>query len=111
MCFLSFVWRQLEFAFFGAPTSVGALFICCRSKYGQRYAIPKKTIDVTGVELTPGEPDVCLGNGAHGFECCCDECDYMLCCLETHDYSQCSTCNDKNCPLSSKQEKHSKRCP
>ena len=27
MCFLSFVWRQLEFAFFGALTSVGALFI------------------------------------------------------------------------------------
>ncbi len=26
MCFLSFVWRQLEFAFFGALTSVGALF-------------------------------------------------------------------------------------
>ena len=41
---------------------------------------PKKTIDVTGVELTPGEPDVCLGNGAHGFECCCDECDYFLLC-------------------------------
>ena len=27
MCFLSFVWRQLELAFFGALTSVGALFI------------------------------------------------------------------------------------
>ena len=27
MCFLSFVWRQLEFAFFGALTSVGALFV------------------------------------------------------------------------------------
>ena len=26
MCFLSFVWRQLEFAFFGALISVGALF-------------------------------------------------------------------------------------
>lgn len=70
-------------------------------------------IDITGTILTPGNLGKdCLGNGKHiGIECCCNECDYMLCCLETHDYSQCSTCNDKNCPLSSKQEKHSKRCP
>ena len=27
MCFLSFVWRQLEFAFFGAVTPVAALFV------------------------------------------------------------------------------------
>ncbi len=45
--------------------------------------IPKKVIDVTGVELTPGEPEVCLGNGKQGFECCCDACNYlMLCCPE-----------------------------
>ena len=31
-----------------------------------RNNIPKKVIDVTGVELTPGEPDVCLGNGTQG---------------------------------------------
>ena len=42
--------------------------------------IPKKVIDVTGVELTPGEPTVCLGNGDQGFECCFDECDYCLLC-------------------------------
>ena len=42
---------------------------------------PKKVIDVTGVELTPGEPTVCLGNGEQGFECCCDECDYFLLCF------------------------------
>ena len=42
--------------------------------------IPKKIIDITGIELTPGEPLVCLGNGEHGFECCCDECDYYLLC-------------------------------
>ena len=42
--------------------------------------IPKKITDVTGVELTPGKPDVCLGNGELGSECCCDECDcYLLC--------------------------------
>ncbi|MBP3320954.1 MAG: hypothetical protein J6M12_01230 [Clostridia bacterium] len=43
--------------------------------------IPEKIIDVTGVELTPGKPDLCLGNGEQGFECCCDECDYCLLCF------------------------------
>ena len=43
--------------------------------------ILKKTIDVTGVELMPEEPAVCLGNGKQGLECCCDECDYYLFCF------------------------------
>ena len=43
--------------------------------------IPKKVIDITGLELTPGEPTVCLGNGEQDFECCCDECDYYLLCF------------------------------
>ncbi|MBE6638028.1 MAG: hypothetical protein E7616_01020 [Ruminococcaceae bacterium] len=43
--------------------------------------IPKKVLDITGVELMPGEPTVCLGNGTQGFECCCDECDYFLFCF------------------------------
>ena len=43
--------------------------------------IPKKVIDITGIELTPGQPAVCLGNGEKGFECCCDECDYYLLCF------------------------------
>ncbi|MBQ8719625.1 MAG: hypothetical protein IJY65_01165 [Clostridia bacterium] len=47
--------------------------------------IPKKVIDATGVELTPGEPDACLGNGDQGFECCCDECDYYLLCFPEYD--------------------------
>lgn len=47
--------------------------------------IPKKVIDVTGVEITPGEPTVCLGNGEQGFECCCDECDYYLLCFPEFD--------------------------
>ena len=42
--------------------------------------LPEKVIDVTGVELTPGEPDICLGNGEQGFECCCDECNYLYIC-------------------------------
>ena len=47
--------------------------------------IIKKVIDVTGVELMPGEPTVCLGNGEQGFECCCDECDYFLLCFPEFD--------------------------
>ena len=43
--------------------------------------IPKKVMDVSGIELTPGEPTVCLGNGEKGLECCCDECDYYLLCF------------------------------
>ena len=46
---------------------------------------PKKVIDVTGIELMPGEPSVCLGNGEQGFECCCDECDYYLLCFPEFD--------------------------
>ena len=44
-------------------------------------AIKGKIFDVTGVELTPGKPDACLGNGEQGYECCCDECDYYLLCF------------------------------
>ena len=47
--------------------------------------VHKKVIDITNVELTPGEPTACLGNGDHGFECCCDECDYYLFCFPDYD--------------------------
>ena len=47
--------------------------------------IPEKEIDISDVELTPGKPDVCLGNGKQGFECCCDECDYYLLCFPEFD--------------------------
>ena len=56
-------------------------------------------IDVTGVVLTPGNGGAdCLGNGEHPeIECCCDECDYMLCCLgET--WPDCRNCKDNDCP-------------
>ena len=43
--------------------------------------IQEKIMDITGIELTPGNPTVCLGNGEQGFECCCDECDYFLLCF------------------------------
>ncbi len=59
-------------------------------------------IDITGTILTPGnQGKACLGNGTHShIECCCDECDYMMCCLETHDTSECLHCNDQDCPHS-----------
>lgn len=42
----------------------------------------EKIIDrSTGSELKPGDPEHCQGNGEHpGFECCCDECDYLIQC-------------------------------
>ena len=48
----------------------------------------KKIKDVTGVMLTPGNMEECLGNGEHlddngnVIECCCDECDYLKLCFE-----------------------------
>ena len=47
--------------------------------------IQKKIIDITGIELTPGEPTVFLGNGKQDFACCCDECDYYLLCFTEFD--------------------------
>ena len=47
--------------------------------------IQEKITDITGVELTPGQPTVCLGKGEQGFECCCDECDYFLLCFPEFD--------------------------
>ena len=57
-------------------------------------------IDITGVVLTPGNMGRdCLGNGLHeNIECCCDECDYMLCCLENHNMDACKDCSDQDCP-------------
>ena len=57
-------------------------------------------IDVTGVVLTPGNGGRdCLGNGEHpGIECCCDECDYMLCCFDAQYSNQYDTCKDRDCP-------------
>ena len=45
----------------------------------------KKITDITGIEITPGEPAVCLGNGDGDFECCCDECDFFLLCFSEFD--------------------------
>lgn len=57
-------------------------------------------IDVTGIELTPGNfGKDCLGNGEHKiYECCCDECDYFLCCIDETYPLKCAKCADKDCP-------------
>ena len=70
--------------FFGAFL-YGAHFLYAEVEYMNNNDIPKKIIDITGVELTPGEPADCLGNGEQGFECCCDECDYFLLCFPEFD--------------------------
>ena len=64
-------------------------------------------IDITGIELTPGNGGKdCIGNGEHmningeNIECCCDECDYMICCYYMEGLSECSNCTDENCPHS-----------
>ena len=48
-------------------------------------SVHKKVMDITSVELAPGKPTACLGNGEPGFECCCDECDYYLLCFPEFD--------------------------
>ena len=59
-------------------------------------------IDITGTALIPGNNGRdCPGNGENpGIECCCDECDYLLCCTEFHNPSECKHCSDQNCPNS-----------
>ena len=47
--------------------------------------IQEKIIDITGIELSPGNPTACLGNGERGFECCCDECECFLLCFSEFD--------------------------
>ena len=41
----------------------------------------------TGIRLTPSTHGInCTGNGEHpGYECCCDECDYLLICFPEWD--------------------------
>lgn len=60
--------------------------------------------DITGIVLTPGNNgDDCLGNGSYtdengnAIECCCDECDYMMCCIKS-GFDDCKGCTEKECP-------------
>lgn len=60
-------------------------------------------LDITGIELLPGNGGKdCLGNGKHKdangnhIEICCDECDYLLCCIS--ETNNCKNCSDNKCP-------------
>ena len=57
-------------------------------------------IDITGTVLIPGNMGRdCPGNGLHEvYPCCCDECDYMLCCIEEHRPEECLEFRDTDCP-------------
>ena len=59
-------------------------------------------VDITGTELIPGNQGKdCPGNGLSKENlCCCDECDYMLCCLADQTEEQCILCTDQDCPRS-----------
>ena len=56
--------------------------------------------DMMSIELTPGNyGQDCIGNGTYeDIECCCDECDFMLCCIEDHWETYCAFCKFQNCP-------------
>ena len=56
-------------------------------------------IDISGTILVPGNMGKdCPGNGEHpDIACCCNECDYMLCCIGEET---CDQCNDMACPKS-----------
>ena len=56
--------------------------------------------DVADIELTPGNHwKDCFGNGEHkDVEFCCDECDYMLCCISEDFTNMCISCKDFDCP-------------
>ena len=62
-------------------------------------------IDITGAILIPGNfGKDCPGNGENDeYECCCNECDYMLCCLEEHKPTECLSCTDPYCPHSQRE--------
>lgn len=55
------------------------------------------------VPLTPGNLGKdCLGNGEHYIdgnliECQCDECDYLICCINESD-DECGQCTNSHCP-------------
>ena len=69
--------------------------------------ITKKKIIIgsSGYKLTPGnngESCICNGKSKNIFgrkiESCCDECDYLMCCLPEEYAKSCENCSDGSCP-------------
>jgi len=54
-------------------------------------------IDITGIELIPGKQSKYFP-GNKGDICCCDECDYLLCCTTKHNIIRCIACESEECP-------------
>ena len=76
--------NKLRESIFSVRSFWDALFYMLIGGYMDKDIL-KKVIDVTDTELTPGEPDVCLGNGEQSSECCCDGGDYFLLCFPQFD--------------------------
>ena len=57
-------------------------------------------LDSTGIKLIPGNLGAdCPGSWERaGMNCCCDECDYLLCCIEQNWQALCRDCIDGHCP-------------
>lgn len=60
-----------------------------------------------GVTLSPGNlGNDCIYNGLHKdifgrtIECCCDECNFLLCCIPENNKNKCENCTQKYCPFS-----------
>ena len=92
---IPFIWfcvAAIGICVFRCVASVAHLFYMLIGGYMSKN-IQKSVIDITGVEIMPGKPTVCLGNGEQGFECCCDECDYYLLCFPEFDLKSMSKDN------------------
>ena len=60
-------------------------------------------IDISGTVLIPGNSGKdCPGNGCdETVECCCNACDYFLCCIDETYPDCCADCNSEECPRKS----------
>ena len=80
---IPFIWfcvAAIGVCVFRCVASVAHLFYMLIGGYMSKN-IQEKIVDITGIELMPGKPTACFGNGEQGFECCCDECNYYLLCF------------------------------
>ena len=51
-------------------------------------------IDITGTVLIPGD----CGKNCPGRIICCDECDFLACCLDNFDKKSCENCKKRIVP-------------
>ena len=72
-------------------------FIKCQTENKRRDSM---LMDVTGIVLVPGNGGRdCPGNGEHNeIECCCDGCDYLMCCTGNPGERLCLDCQNRDCP-------------